>query len=160
MHTANARFLIVGCTTPQPASMPMDPDGSLRQQSEAVGEDRLRTSLDRHLSDHDSYVRIEVPGVDENGKSKMIASTKAVTNRNRWTCGAEAAATVLNTIGVDRALAMIQAPATESRQMVNYLAEVLAPMAPTPVGPQVTQNMERAPAARSRVKLTPELNRR
>lgn len=161
MSITHPRFLIVGCTTPDPAAMPLDPDGSLRKLSGAAAEDRLQTALDRQTDQGNNYVKVSRPGVDEDGKPEQMASVHAVQNSNEWTCGTEAAKTIVNTIGVPRVTAIIQASAAERHDMLDYLAEAHAPATPAPVRPQWDMNtsQDQAPTARSRRKMTPELHR-
>lgn len=155
MSLSDRRFLIVGCTTPEPASMPLDPEGALRMQSEEVGVERLRRALDRNVSDHDSFIRVQV----RNEKGDIEDAARSVTNTNRWICGSEAAETVLNTIGVRETLAMIQAAPGEAREMAHYLADRLAPPAPDVPAPQLAVDQrldrDRRPTPRMQLQMDP-----
>lgn len=126
MKLADNNFMVLGCMGAEPDLMPLDPDGSLRQQDGDQAERRLRDALNRNVDNQDTYVRVE----KINSEGEKEAGTRAVRNPRRWVCGSEVAQSVLNTIGVSETIAMIQAPAQEARDMYTYMTDRLAPMAP------------------------------
>jgi hypothetical protein len=136
MPIEHPHFAILGCASPEPAIMPLDSHGPLREQPFAHGVGRLRQSLRRNVSAHDTYVRIliQVP-VSADFPDGVMPSTKAMADPNRWICGEEAAEAVLNAVQVERALAVLQARPSERNQMITFLGEELAPQAPGPRSP-------------------------
>lgn len=91
--------------------------------SEEEAEARLRSTLEHHLEDEVSYVR--VPGKDDRGHA--TSRIQAFSNQSRWMAGTAASATALHTLGVGPTLAMLQGSPAEARDVAHYLASKLAP---------------------------------
>jgi hypothetical protein len=155
MKLADNNFIVVGCMSSEPSLMVMDPVGSLRQQAENEAEIRLRESLNRHVDNQDTYVRV----VTNDAEGNPVPGARQVRNPRRWVCGSEVAQTVLNSIGVTEAVAMLQAAPQDARDMYQFVADRLAPEAPAPVSPQLDQQ-QRQEQGRPQARLSPRVQYR